>query len=129
MHIHKSHRLPMAFEQDENDSTHTGRQQGWSMCPQNMLNQSQAQGWSGRTGNTFPFYGLRHVHLILHGWARRIMGGTTVPRIKKFPTRKYVISGQRNHSAIWNQSMYQIQENRLIKKKESPLKELCEGFS
>lgn len=102
MHIHKSHRLLMAFEQDENVSTHTGRKQGWSMFPQTMLNQGQAQGWRGRTGNRFPIYGLRQAHLILHGWARRIMGGSTALRIKIFTTRKYVISGQRKQSAVWN---------------------------
>lgn len=41
MHIHKSHRLPMAFEQYENDSTHNVKQQEWCMCPQNMLNQGK----------------------------------------------------------------------------------------
>lgn len=66
------------------------------------------QGWREKTGNRFPFYGLRQAHLILKGWARRITGGSAVPRIKKIPIRKYLISGQRNQSAVWKQGMSHV---------------------
>lgn len=53
-------------------------------------------------------YGLGQAHLILHGWARRITGDSTTLRIKKLSTRKYLISGQRNQSAVWNQGMSHV---------------------
>lgn len=55
MHIHKSHWLLMAFEQDENSLTHSGRQQEWSMCPQNMLNQDQAPRLERKDWEQVPF--------------------------------------------------------------------------
>lgn len=54
------------------------------------------------------FCGLRQAHLILHGWVRRIQLEVLQCLEKKNPTRKYLISRQRNQSAVWTQGMSHV---------------------